>query len=52
MDLYCEIKKCKICKKWIDKTNQLVLVGLDGYHNYCLYIKNNKTKVKDLIYNA
>ena len=34
--LKCEIKKCDLCHKHIEKSNHLAIVNRNHYHNYCL----------------
>lgn len=44
-ELKTEIKRCCICKTWIEKTNQLTIVNHNHYHVNCLdtlWFKINK----------
>jgi hypothetical protein len=43
-ELKTEIKKCCICKKWIDWTNQLVIINHKHYHKICYLYTFSTTK--------
>lgn len=35
-EIKCEIKKCMLCRSYIEYTNQLIIISHNHYHRRCL----------------